>query len=228
MTAPPDRNIVGHLLAGAGVDAWGVARNEPRLPLSPDLPTAVSIMMRLVPAVVRDIAKGPTQAYESEYRRLNEALDQATTVLAEYLAENGARAERIPATVARVRDGELVFAHKTAATQAGLGWIGKTGLFVSRQFGPAVRLATVFTDLPLTPGRPITTGRCGTCDLCLRACSGSRRARRHLGGGHATGRDRGRDRLPPADGPQPRSGPARHLRHLYRGLPTFVLAIAPA
>ena len=63
-----------------------------------------------------------------------------------------------------------VFAHKTAATRAGLGWIGKTGLFVSPEAGPKVRLATVFTDLELDVGVPVTEGRCGGCHGCLDAC----------------------------------------------------------
>ncbi len=81
MTVRLDRNIVGHLLAGAGVDAWGVARNQPALPLAPRLPVAVSMMMRLAAEVVRGIADGPTPAYLSEYQRLNLALDQAAAAL---------------------------------------------------------------------------------------------------------------------------------------------------
>jgi epoxyqueuosine reductase len=169
MTARLDRHVVGHLLAGAGVDAWGVARNDPTLPLAPNLPTAISMMMRLDADVVRDISEGPTPAYLDDYRRLNRALDLATAALAKAIMENGGHAERVRSTQS-VSDDEPVFPHKTAATQAGLGWIGKTGLFVSRQFGPAVRLATVFTDLPLTAARPFLVGHCGTCDLCVRAC----------------------------------------------------------
>jgi len=33
-----------------------------------------------------------------------------------------------------------------------------------------VRLATVFTDLDLPVGTPITNGRCGRCRLCIDAC----------------------------------------------------------
>jgi epoxyqueuosine reductase len=169
MTARLDRHIIGHLLAGAGVDAWGVARNEPALPLAPDLPAAISMMMRIDADVVRGLTEGPSPAYLDEYQRLNRALDQATVALVEAIVETGGRAERLQ-TIQGVREGETIFPHKTAATQAGLGWIGKTGLFVSSQFGPAVRLATVFTDLPLPAGRPVSVGRCGACDLCVRAC----------------------------------------------------------
>jgi epoxyqueuosine reductase len=169
MTARLDRHIVGHLLAGAGVDAWGVARNDPALPLAPKLPVAVSMMMRLDADVVLGIVDGPTPAYLDEYRRLNRALDLATAALAAAITEGGGHAERVRSTQS-ASDDEPVFPHKTAATQAGLGWIGKTGLFVSRLFGPAVRLATVFTDLPLTPAQPFLAGHCGACDLCVSAC----------------------------------------------------------
>ncbi len=58
-----------------------------------------------------------------------------------------------------------------AATRAGLGWIGKTDLFVSEQFGPRLRLATVLTDRPLGPvGTPVEKSRCGNCTLCVDAC----------------------------------------------------------
>ena len=63
-----------------------------------------------------------------------------------------------------------VFPHKTAATRAGLGWIGKTAIFVSPRLGPWVRLATVFTDADLPEGTPIVDGRCGRCRRCVDAC----------------------------------------------------------
>ena len=179
-----DRHTIGRLLRSRDVAAWGVAANDPRLdPLAPDLPTAVTMLMRLDPAVLRALHHGPTDEYRDEYRRVNAALDAATATLVTALCEHGHRAEAVPATAAAAtagggpgrngggpgRDG-APFPHKTAATQAGLGWIGKTALFVSNEFGPAVRLATVFTDLPLPVGTPILEGRCGDCRACVDAC----------------------------------------------------------
>ena len=63
-----------------------------------------------------------------------------------------------------------VFAHKTAATQAGLGWIGKTAIFVSPRLGPWLRLTTVFTDAELASAGPITEGGCAKCRRCVDAC----------------------------------------------------------
>lgn len=59
------------------------------------------------------------------------------------------------------------------AMDAGLGELGRNGLLVTPEFGPRVRLAKVFTDLPLVPDRPVEFGvwdfciRCGKCaDQC--------------------------------------------------------------
>jgi epoxyqueuosine reductase QueG len=40
--------------------------------------------------------------------------------------------------------------HKMVATRAGLGWIGKTDLFVSNKYGPRVRLASIRIDAPVS------------------------------------------------------------------------------
>ncbi len=61
------------------------------------------------------------------------------------------------------------FPHKTAANMAGLGFIGKSALFVSNDFGPRVRLATVLTDMPLESGE-MQPPRCGDCTKCVIAC----------------------------------------------------------
>ena len=46
-----DRHTVGSFLRARGVEAWGVAANDPPLPLAPALPRALSILMRIDPAV---------------------------------------------------------------------------------------------------------------------------------------------------------------------------------
>lgn len=165
-----DRHAIGQLLRTKGIDAWGVASNEPRLPQAPDLPTTVSMLMRIDPLVVRTLGHGPTAEYAREYLRLNVALDDAAGTLVDVLRVHGHTAEQVQATTAGHGNGHRPFPHKTAATSAGLGWIGKTALFVSRDFGPAVRLATVFTDLELAAGDPVREGRCGACRACVDAC----------------------------------------------------------
>ncbi|MFA4965015.1 MAG: epoxyqueuosine reductase [Thermoleophilia bacterium] len=162
-----DRHAIGRLLQTKEVDAWGVASNTPRLPLAPDYPIAISLQIRIDPLVVRGLRHGPTADYQTEYLRLNAALDDASDTLVEALKAHAHAAERVAATGG---GGSRPFPHKTAATAAGLGWIGKTALFVSPEFGPAIRLATVFTDLLLPAGEPIVESRCGDCRSCVDAC----------------------------------------------------------
>jgi epoxyqueuosine reductase len=165
-----DRHAIGQLLRTKEIDAWGVAANVPRLPLAPDYPIAISMLMRVDPLVVRGLRHGPTADYREEYLRLNAGLDDATGTLVDVLRVHGRAAERIVATTEDNGNGHPPFPHKTAATNAGLGWIGKTALFVSPQFGPAVRLATVFTDLELPTGEAVSEGRCNDCRDCVDAC----------------------------------------------------------
>jgi epoxyqueuosine reductase len=65
----------------------------------------------------------------------------------------------------------MLFSHKMAATSAGLGWVGKTDLFVSEKFGPRLRLASIIVDRPLKSARePIRESKCGSCMVCVKAC----------------------------------------------------------
>jgi epoxyqueuosine reductase QueG len=163
------------LLRAHGVSAWGVASNDPPMALAPPLPRAISLMVAFRASSLAGIRDRPTPEYFADYRRLNATLDAAASALADHVREGGARAVKVDATLEDYDELEDwgragVFAHKTAATRAGLGWIGKTALFVSPELGPKVRLATVFTDLDLPLGVPVDTGRCGRCRRCVDAC----------------------------------------------------------
>jgi epoxyqueuosine reductase QueG len=170
--------LLDDVLARRGVDEWGAAAN-PGWDLAPDLPLAVSIVMRHAPAALEGLERTEmSQAFFDDYSRLFGQLDAAAAAVVELAHSRGFRAVQISNVMSGPNDdppledwGEAgVFPHKTAATQAGLGWIGKTAVFVSARFGPAVRLTTVFTDLPLEPGTPIVESRCGRCRICVDAC----------------------------------------------------------
>ncbi len=58
---------------------------------------------------------------------------------------------------------------KVWAEAAGLGWIGKNGNLITRQYGSWVFLGEILTDLELAADRPHPQ-HCGTCTRCLSAC----------------------------------------------------------
>ena len=62
--------------------------------------------------------------------------------------------------------------HKTFATKAGLGWIGKSALLTTKEHGSALRLTSVLTNAPLKYGKAIIESQCGNCNLCKEACFG--------------------------------------------------------
>ncbi len=62
------------------------------------------------------------------------------------------------------------------AIEAGLGEYGRLGLLITKEYGPNVRLAKVFTDLPLAPDHPIEFGVKAFCQIC-RKCSSACPAR---------------------------------------------------
>ena len=55
------------------------------------------------------------------------------------------------------------------AEKSGLGWIGKHSLSLTKQKGSFYFLATLISDLDLSPDAP-TIDHCGTCTRCIDAC----------------------------------------------------------
>ena len=143
--------------------------------LAPDgYRTAVVAAIALPLDIIDDIPIGPTPAYMDTYNRYNARLDQMSDAAAELFRQEGYRA--LPLTRANSSwDHESMtspFPYKTAATRAGLGWIGKCALLVTPEYGSAVRLTVTLTDAPLTVAQPITQSRCGDCTACADACPG--------------------------------------------------------
>ena len=139
------------------------------------LPYGVSLVWKLCDGVVDEIKElaRPSFTYFQQYRAINAALDQMSLWLATKIEREGYKALPIGASQSVHDAGEYAgaFQHKTVAVHAGLGWIGKSALFVSKEYGPRVRLATVLTDLALPVPETIDLqSRCGNCDLCVEAC----------------------------------------------------------
>lgn len=59
---------------------------------------------------------------------------------------------------------------KYLAVNSGLGWIGKSSLLITKEFGPRVRLGVILVNYRLDCGTPIVKSLCGNCEACVNAC----------------------------------------------------------
>jgi epoxyqueuosine reductase len=104
------------------------------------------------------------------YRIVNPHIDSISLMIAQSLDKAGFQAFVVPSsqTIDKAR---LIgaFSHKLAAHLAGLGWIGKSALLITREHGPRVRWGTVLTDAPLEMGVPMDE-MCGDCYECVNGC----------------------------------------------------------
>jgi epoxyqueuosine reductase QueG len=164
------------LLKANGADIVGFADLGKIAPETREgLPIGVSIGIALNPQVISEIQDGPTRRYYDEYERANTLLDTLGNQATQFIKDQGHQARWFAATNADIDPATLSthLPHKTAATQAGLGWIGKCALLVTKQFGSAIRITTVLTDAELPANEPISKSLCGNCTACVDACPGN-------------------------------------------------------
>ncbi len=134
-------------------------------------PFALSWAVPVNPLIMADIRHGPNQAYADEYAGLNALINDLAEKLAAEIRVRSFRAQ--PLAASERTDSVNIkgdFPHKTAATRAGLGWIGRHCQLITRKYGPWIRLGTVFTDMTLPSGPPVERSFCGRCTSCVAAC----------------------------------------------------------
>lgn len=135
------------------------------------LPHGIAIVVALDPRVIPGIADGPTSDYHREYRAANDKLARLGDTAAGFLRQQGYRAVVLHPTVGEDKATlSTILPHKTVATRAGIGWIGKCALLVTPELGSDVRLVSVLTDAPVETGVSTDTSRCGDCSICTDAC----------------------------------------------------------
>lgn len=171
---------VRNLVPDDGWHIWGFADLTGMLhERFKDFSYGISIGKRLDDAVMDTVVKGPNPPYYELYKKTNDYLADLVKGLSEKLAKLGLKVQpvwpfsspgldRSPDYPRTLRHH---FSHKMVATRAGLGWIGKTDLLISKKFGARIRLASILVDYPLRQlARPISKSRCGKCNICVEAC----------------------------------------------------------
>ena len=157
------------------ITLWGVADlrqfETPKGASGQRLPFAISWVIPMNPHIMAGILQGPNQAYADEYTRVNNLINELARLLADEIKKRGFEAYALAASERTDKvniKGD--FPHKTAATRAGFGWIGRHCQLITRQFGSWIRLGTVFTNMVALYGNPIERSFCGRCMRCVEAC----------------------------------------------------------
>jgi epoxyqueuosine reductase QueG len=141
-----------------------------------DTPYAITVVVRLSKKIISRINEdnGPTHMYYHHYRTVNTLIDQITLKAVLFLQNAGYNAIAIPASQTipdKEKPHNSDFSHKIGAVMSGLGRIGKSSLFIDRDYGPGVRLGTILTDMEL----PIINieheeNKCANCNMCVNHC----------------------------------------------------------
>ncbi|MEA5010342.1 MAG: epoxyqueuosine reductase [Angelakisella sp.] len=140
------------------------------------LKTGISLVAKLSDAVVEEITDKPTHSYFHHYRTVNAYLDHCMLRVGFCLQSEGWKYLPVGASQSIPTEEDPCgyhgrYSHKKGACLAGLGAMGKSGLFLHRNYGPRVRLGTIFTNMPMpiVEPKPLPVP-CGSCTQCTDAC----------------------------------------------------------
>ncbi|MGI6695965.1 MAG: 4Fe-4S binding protein [Christensenellales bacterium] len=135
---------------------------------------AVSIAMRISEATCSLALQSDDEGLMNYFKahalaRANQ-LDDAALKLALYLENFGYKAFVVPGLGSGYTVGAPgIVSHMAIANVSGLGTMGDSGMILTPEFGPRVRLSTIITDCPL-PVHNQTKDICIHCGLCKEAC----------------------------------------------------------
>lgn len=135
-------------------------------------PNTISIGIKIPDEVLDNLNNLESEIeYKNTYDYLNKKLNKASSDIVKIIQEYDYHAECVNSSYILPESnlhGEI--SHKFAANLAGLGWIGKSCLFITPQYGPRLRWATILTDAPLPTSNKEMEQRCDDCNMCVTAC----------------------------------------------------------
>jgi len=174
------RNIVENHLIPKQDYVFGFASLKGLIPKEySDFEYGISIGKRLDDKIINNLIDGPTIEYLDHYNDINKQLAELTSKIQKDLLHNNIYSLPIVPTISigskqfkkYLKTLTYDISHKMVATRAGLGWIGKTDLLITKEFGPRLRLVTIL--LKQDPGcniKPVENSKCGDCNICVIRC----------------------------------------------------------
>lgn len=170
------RDLGASLVGFAPVERWAQAGEVPEAYRPSALwAQARTVVTFGVPMLLPVIDSTPSINYQEMYDTSNRLLDDLGYRLAVWLSDRGHASVFLP------RDGygslEILldnpfgsFSHTMAAKYAGLGTLGLHHSLITPEYGPRVRLGSIFTAAAL-PGDPLPAEElCNGCRVCERLC----------------------------------------------------------
>ena len=134
-------------------------------------PCGISIGIKLPKPIAGEIEDGPTADYYKAYHDINARLNDLASTAADYLMAAGYKAlANTTENVVKLPENRTQLPHKTVAVRSALGWIGKSNLLITPQYGGAIRLTSVLTDAPLETASRQVAPLCGDCEICRLVC----------------------------------------------------------
>jgi len=165
-----------------GVDIYGYADLQSFESDSRDsLPFGISFGIAIDKEIIKKIPQGPFMDYVDAYSSITDRLDDISHMVVSFLKEKGyfATAQDRAYVGKQIEEsknetdnvyGKALMPHKTVAAVAGLGWITKSALLITEQFGSAIRFGSVLTDAPLIANSSNYQCKCGDCKICAASC----------------------------------------------------------
>lgn len=134
----------------------------------------IVIALPYTKAAMQEHKNGTPQRYYAELKDINNRLQDLAIQTARFLTKKGYKAlAKGISTVVSDEDFRSALPHKTVATLAGMGWIGKNAALITGEAGSALRIIVVLTNAPLECGTPVTKSMCPpNCTVCISICPG--------------------------------------------------------
>ncbi|MGX8693312.1 MAG: hypothetical protein ACSW71_00245 [Methanobrevibacter sp.] len=159
-------------LLGLGVSKVGYADVNGLAKDFVDLPHGISLVLKLPKETIHLVENENYPEYWKSFHAKIAELTQMALKGEEFIKSKGYNAfaltmERNECDMEKLLS---ILPYKTIATKSGLGWIGRSALFVTPEYGSAVVLGAILTDMPLELGIPITDSECDDCENCQNAC----------------------------------------------------------